>query len=384
MLPHAEVKSSVTDWLPLFATYRIVLVRDDEVVQGMLHPEIGANHPAVRRALEEWPGKHFLQETPGGTEVTLVRRLRGPGRERWWLHGLLFLLTALTTTLAGAMFLGRTPLGAVVLPLGPLGIPVPVQVFPRELLPGLLFSVPLLTILLGHELGHYLVARRHGMDVSPPFFIPSPHWINLIGTFGAFIRLRSPIINRVMLLDVGAAGPVASFALSIPVAAVGLYLSRTIQLPETVVLSPFAVLFGGFPIWLGDSLLFRGLAALLVPAEGVVILHPLAFAGWLGLFVTALNLFPLSQLDGGHILYALLGKWQRYFGLAFLGLLLALGVAWWGWWVWAGLILVIGRGRIGHPAVFDPRFPVVGPRRWLGWLCVAIFVLTFVAVPIQI
>jgi hypothetical protein len=145
----------------------------------------------------------------------------------------------------------------------------------------------------------------------------------------------------------------------------------------------YVVQFGAQPIWLGDSLLVHSLAWLFAPAPGLLVLSPLAWAGWLGLFVTALNLFPLSQLDGGHILYALSGRAQQRIGLAFLALLVVLGWWWWGWWFWAAVILLIGRGRIHHPAVFDPVFPVDGVRRRLGWACVAIFILTFVPFPLR-
>lgn len=377
------VKAAVAEWLSLFSDYRAVVVRGDEVVQGMLHPGLSPTGPEVRGALGAWPGMHFLHHSENGVRVTLVRPISRPTRERWWLHAVLALATLLTTTIAGAYFLGRDPLLLAAIPVGPWSAPIPVHVFPGELLPGLAFSVPLLVILLGHELGHYLVARRYGMDVSPPYFIPSPNWINLIGTFGAFIRLRSPIVNRVVLLDVGAGGPLASFALSIPMVLVGIAWSRPLGLLPQTPPAPYAVLFGGQAIWLGDSLLFHLLARLGGAGEGVTLLHPVAFAGWLGLFVTALNLFPLSQLDGGHILYALFGRGQRYFGLAFLVLLVVLGFAWWGWWFWAAMILVLGRGTIRHPTVFDPTQPVTGARRWIGWACIVIFLLTFIAIPLQ-
>lgn len=374
----------MSHWIQLFATYRVVTVRNDEVVQGVLHPGIDADHPAVQETLADWEGRHFVKRTPAGTEVTLVRRVAPQPRERWWLHALLLALTAFTTMAAGAVFLGYEPFLSVWLPFGSLRLPIPVGITLGELLPGWIFSLPLLTILLGHELGHYLVAKRHGMDVSPPYFIPSPIlWLNFIGTFGAFIRLRSPIMNRAMLLDVGAGGPLASFVLSIPAVLIGLRWSRVVQLGVEQAPTPFAILIGSQPVWLGNSLLFDGLAWLAGGGEGVLLLHPLAFAGWLGLFVTALNLFPLAQLDGGHILYALIGRWQRYAGVAFLGLLLALGLLWPGWWFWAVLILLLGRGSIRHPSVWDPEYPVEGKRRWVGWFCVAIFVLTFVAVPLQ-
>jgi membrane-associated protease RseP (regulator of RpoE activity) len=374
----------VTDWLSLFAVYRTVVIRNDEIVQGVLHPGLSPEDPIVRTVLEKWEGTHFVYPTVDGTEITLVRPIATLPPERWWIHVLLGLATFLTTTAAGAYFLGRNPFVMTFLPAGPIAFPLPVRILPAELLPGLAFSVPLLIVLLGHEMGHYLTARRHGMNVSPPYFIPSPHWINVIGTFGAFIRLRSAVVNRMVLLDVGMAGPLVSFALSIPLAAIGLTMSRV--MPDLAGQAPgrYAVLFGGQPIWLGDSLLFSGLDRIFAGDGGFLILHPLAFAGWLGLFVTALNLFPLAQLDGGHILYALVGERQRYFGVMFLAALIGLGFSWWGWWLWAGLILVLGRGSIRHPSVFDPEIPVLGVRRLIGWSCVVIFILTFVAIPIRL
>jgi len=373
----------VTDWLNLFAVYRTVVIRNDEIVQGVLHPELGPDHPLVRSVLDQWKGTHFVYPTEDGTEVTFVRPIAEARPERWWLHVLLGLATFLTTTAAGAHFVGRTPFETVDLPVGPFALPLPIRVFPADLLPGLTFSLPLLIILFAHEMGHYLVARRNGMNVSPPYFIPAPHWINVIGTFGAFIRLRSVVMNRRVLLDVGMAGPYASFLLSIPVAMIGLALSD--PLPQLLSDAParYVVLFGSQPIWLGNSLLFGFLDWVMAGDGGFLVLHPLAFAGWIGLFVTALNLFPLAQLDGGHILFALLGEKQRYFGYAFLALLLGLGFYWWGWWLWAGLILVLGRGSISHPSVFDPEVPVVRERRLPGWFCVLMFILTFVAIPIR-
>jgi membrane-associated protease RseP (regulator of RpoE activity) len=374
----------VTDWLSLFAVYRTVVIRNDEIVQGVLHPELGPDHPIVRSVLEKWEGTHFVYPTEDGMEITLVRPIAQRPPERWWLHFLLAVGTILTTTIAGAYFAGREPLEIAFMPIGPLGLPLPIRLRAVELLPGLAFSLPLFGILLGHEMGHYLVARRNGMAVSPPYFIPAPHWLNVIGTFGAFIRLRSAVINRRILLDVGMAGPLASFLLSITVALLGLAWSN--PLPEMVREAPsrYVVLFGSQPIWLGDSLFFALLDAMVAGGGSFLVLHPLAFAAWLGFFVTALNLFPLAQLDGGHILYALLGARQRYLGMAFLVVLLALGFSWWGWWLWAGLILILGRGSIRHPSVFDPEVPVTGRRRLLGWCCVLIFILTFIPIPIRL
>jgi hypothetical protein len=377
------VKVTMDELLSLFAEARTVVIRGDEIVQGILPEELDAEDPEVQRILNVWGGTHFLHHTAEGTEVTLVRPHGAAPKERWWLHVVLGLSTLLTTTIAGAYFLDRAPLALQWVDLGAFWLPIPVGLNLSELPIGLLFSIPLMTILLGHELGHYLVARRRGMNVSPPYFIPAPNWINFIGTFGAFIRLRSVVINRTVLLDVGAGGPIASFLLSIPVALLGLAWSQAYPVSPQDPAAPYMVIFAGQRIWLGDSLLFGVLRDLSMPGEGVLLLHPLAFAGWLGLFVTALNLVPLAQLDGGHILYALVGKAQRYFGLAFLALLLVLGRQWWGWWLWVAMILLIGRGSIRHPSVFDPEPPVSATRRFVGWFCIAIFVVTFMRLPLQ-
>ena len=375
----------VADWVNVFATYRVVPLRREEIVQGVLLPGLAADAPPVVLLLERWPGASYVRETPFGTEVTLLRRTVPPTRERWWLHALLFVLTLLSTTLSGALFAGRDAILWLELPLGPWVVPVPGGIVPAQLVPGLWFSVPLLGVLLAHELGHYLVARRRGMDVSPPYFIPAPFPLNLIGTFGAFIRLRSPMINRALLLDVGAAGPLASFVLSLPLAAVGLRLSGV---SESVYDTPtrFLVPVGthdALPV--GGSLAFHALAWAFAPGGGTLVLHPLALAAWLGLFVTALNLFPLSQLDGGHVLFALAGpRLQRLAALAFLATLLLLGFLWMGWWVWAVLVLLVGRGSVAHPPVFDPAYPLSPARRRIAWACIAMLALSFVPVPFAI
>jgi membrane-associated protease RseP (regulator of RpoE activity) len=230
-------------------------------------------------------------------------------------------------------------------------------------------------------MGHYLTARRLGLDVSPPYFNPAPVPLNLIGTFGAFIRLRSPMINRALLLDVGAAGPLAGFGLSQPLAVAGLRLSRVDEFvydTSTRFLVPVGTR-DALPV--GGSLVFEALAAVFAPGAGTVVLHPLALAAWLGFFVTALNLFPLSQLDGGHVLFALAGRRQRLAARAFLASLLLLGLKWPGWWLWAGLVLVVGRGGVAHPPVFDPHYPLSPARRAVGWACIAMLVLTFVPLP---
>lgn len=371
-------------WSEVFLHYRVALLRSDEVVTGSLLAGLDPDAEPARSALRSWKGKRYVHRTPRGTELTLVRRIGPPRRERWWLHGLLFALTLATVTESGAVLAGHSALRLAPVSWGGLALRVPVGVIVDAVPAGLAFSVPLLAILLAHEMGHYLAGLWHRMDVSPPFFVPVPYWINLIGTFGAFIRLRSTILNRTVLLDVGAAGPLAGFVVALPAAVLGMAWSQAAAVPTGGAPAPFAIVFGGWPVWVGGSLLFRWLAAAVGPGGGVVLLHPLAFAGWLGCFVTALNLFPLSQLDGGHVLYALGERRQQWAAWLFLAALAALGFRWYGWWIWAGVILLLGRGRVRHPGVWDPALPLSPARRVAAWGCVLLFALTFVPIPFQL
>ncbi len=203
---------------------------------------------------------------------------------------------------------------------------------------------------------------------------------------GAFIRLKGPIVRRTVLFDVGSAGPLASFALSVPVLGLGLTLSETVP-GRASIATPFVIHFAGQPVGLGNGLVTHLLATVFgpgPPGESLIFLHPLALVGWLGLFVTTLNLLPLGQLDGGHILYALLPKYQGKAARLFMVALFPLGFLWWGWWAWALLIVVLHRGRIDHPAVVQPEESIGPARRTLGWLLVVIFFLTFVPVPLNI
>jgi membrane-associated protease RseP (regulator of RpoE activity) len=191
------------------------------------------------------------------------------------------------------------------------------------------------------------------------------------------------MLHRRMLMDVGAAGPLAGLVLALPVAAVGIALSRpAVLLPGLPGRNLFPFL--GIPLQLGDSLLWMALRAVFAPGAEVLILHPMAVAGWVGLFFTAMNLLPVAQLDGGHIVYALFGA-RRQLAVAtlFFASLLALGWWWPGWWFWAVLVLLIGRGRLSHPPVLDPRLPLTSGQRVAGWVCVVFFVLAFVPVPVS-
>lgn len=273
------------------------------------------------------------------------------------VHLILFVATLATTTIAGA-----------------LNANVPWEELDERWAAGLPFSLSLMGILLCHEMGHYLCARAHGVRATLPFFLPAPPWPFLIGTFGAFIRLRSLPPSRRALFDVGAAGPWAGFLVALPVAWVGLELSEIQRVPPT---------FAG--LYFGDSLLFKGLSWLVVgpvPYGFDVFLHPVGMAGWFGLFVTGLNLLPIGQLDGGHVIYALFGRGHRYVARGFLLTLLALGfLGWAGWFLWAILVTVAG---IDHPPTTDRETPLDPRRRVAAWATLALFVVTLVPVPIAI
>jgi membrane-associated protease RseP (regulator of RpoE activity) len=309
-----------------------------------------------------------------------------PVKSRWGLNLVLLVLTLFTTMMAGALLRGVDPLDTAFVPMGGAWFPVPTTVDWQAMVLGAPFALALLGILLVHEMGHYLAARRHRVRVTLPFFIPFPAYFSLVGTLGAFIRLKGPIMSRSVLFDIGAAGPLASFVVSIPVVFIGLALSGPVP-GEAAPMTPFLIHFAGEAIGIGDGLLFRSAAVLFFGDEvgtRPILLHPLAFAGWLGLFVTALNLLPFGQLDGGHILFSVMGRAQRHVGRLFLLCLIPLGMLWWGWWFWGGAVLFLSRGRIEHPPVLGGLRPLGRHRRALAWMTFAIFLLTFAPVPVAL
>lgn len=272
-----------------------------------------------------------------------------------WLHIFLFLCTVLTTTVAGAMQNGIDPLSN-----------------PWEIYSGLPFAVTLITILLVHEMGHYLMSRYHGVKATLPYFIPAP---SFIGTFGAFIKMNSPPPDRRSLFDVAAAGPLAGLVLAIPAVIIGLRLST---------IYPVDAAGGGLA--LGSSLLLSFLSQITVgflPDEVNIVMHPIGFAGWIGLLVTAMNLLPVGQLDGGHVIYALFGERYIWVSRVALVAILLLGLLrlWDGWLIWAILLIFMG---LRHPPPLDPYTPLDPKRKFMGWLMLAILAVTFIPTPFSI
>lgn len=264
----------------------------------------------------------------------------------------LFCATVVTTTIAGA-----------------LNANVPMSQLASRWEAGLPFSITLMSILLIHEMGHYVLAWIHRVPATLPFFLPAPPY--LVGTFGAFIRMKSSPRTRRALFDVGAAGPWAGFVIALPAAAWGLWLSEL----ERIVPGMSGVYFG-------DSLIFRLLSFWIVgpiPTGFDVILHPVAMAAWFGLFVTSLNLLPIGQLDGGHVVYSLFGHRHRIVARISLAAILGLGfLGWFGWFFWAVLVVTIG---LDHPPTEDRATPLEGKRRVFAWATLGLFFLTIVPVP---
>jgi membrane-associated protease RseP (regulator of RpoE activity) len=304
---------------------------------------------------------------PVGPSEGAFQWLPRPYRPRWWLHILLFVLTFASTTIIGGLFWGSLPPEAARFGLGHLFAD------PLFYVTGLKFSIPLLTILMCHEMGHYVAAKRHGLTATPPFFIPFPIPILGIGTLGAVIRIKDPIANKRQLLDVGAAGPIAGFAALLPFLAYGIAASEVGEKIE-----------GGGYIQFAEPLIYRIFEAVLhpgIPDTLVLWIHPTGVAAWFGIFITLLNLLPLAQLDGGHITYALFGSWQRRVAWPLLGVLAVLGFIWPGWWLWVLIALIM---KPVHPRIWDEDVPLDPRRRMIGWLAILIFILCFAVEPIRI
>ena len=283
----------------------------------------------------------------------------------------LFLLTVITTLAVGSEFAtsyarNQEPFSGNQNPFAVMLVPLQ---HPHLLLAGIPFSFTLLTILMAHELGHFFACRFYGIDVSYPFFLPAP---TLFGTFGAFLRIRAPITTRRALFDIGIAGPVAGFVLAVPTMAYAIATSKIVPGAQ----ENAAILFGNPP-------LMRLFFALFHPGINAasVLLSPVGRAAWVGLFATALNLLPIWQLDGGHIVYSLASKAHQRISLVFALGLVALGMACWqGWIVW-GVLLIILSLRFKHPALIDQWEPLDLQRRIWSVGALLMFVLSFTPWP---
>ncbi|MCY3985903.1 MAG: site-2 protease family protein [Candidatus Dadabacteria bacterium] len=271
---------------------------------------------------------------------------------------------------------------------------------------GILFSLSLIAILGGHEMGHYLYGRKYGVSITLPWFIPAPPFLSPIGTFGAFIRIKSQIRSRKELFDIGVAGPIAGIVVALPVLFVGLLFSDVVALDSERISEMQTAMS------LGNSIVFSFFSKMALGpiAEGYeIILHPLAFAGWIGLFVTVLNLMPAGQLDGGHIIYSVFpAEWHRIVSSVTVVSLVIMGVGtaplldladylglgvldtipewlvfegWAGWLFWAILLVVIGTS---HPPTLLDDAGIGAGRKALALFSLLVFVSCFTPVPVSI
>jgi hypothetical protein len=383
-MPGIPSRPVVNELLPHFSAWRVMRAGSREVVDAILAPSAQGPTPALAAALDRWPGKWYWLDD-ARTRLVLVRPLVDR-RPNWLLHGALMLITVLCTLGAGAILAGGyvPHYGRGIAGVFTSAFQFFLSVAEGDwyyLLIGWSFAVPLLAILLIHELGHYFAARRYAIDTSPPYFLPVPPTFSPIGSLGAFIRLRSPVLDRRQLLDVGAAGPLAGFVVAVLVLIWGYSISD--RIPIVVGSAPSYVTIAGQPIFLGESLLTAYMRDWLLPGTGAVHLSLPAFAGWVGVFITGLNLIPLSQFDGGHILYGMIGRRQSQVALLAVAALLFLAQTSPNWYVWVILAFVVGGGRLSHPEVLMAARPIPRSRWWIGLACLVVFALTFIPHPFR-
>lgn len=286
----------------------------------------------------------------------------------WWVNVCCLIATLITTTLFGSALVtcfrsGRQLDPDLIWPAYGRFIHADPRIWS-----GLEFSAPLLLILLAHEFGHYLECRYWRVEATLPFFLPSP---SLFGTFGAFIRITTPIFTRCSLFDIGIMGPLAGFVVLAPFLIVGIAMSHA--LPHA---PPSPFIFGSpMAVQLLENVFFPH-----VPANQIT-LHPMAMAAWAGLLATAINLLPVGQLDGGHIVYAVFGpRLHRYVSNAFVLILAVLGFWYWTWWIWAVVLFFFGRR---HPLVYD-RDPLPSSRWLLLAVVSVVFLLSFSVIPVRV
>jgi len=323
-------------------------------VKGRIFPPVEKNVEEIKDFFSHTEYTPLFREEDGLHTIQFGIYRKTETKPRYWLNITLFIATILSTVLAGSLNSGGNPFANL-----------------SDLLMGIPFSVSIMAILTCHELGHYFVSRREGMMTSLPYFIPMP--LHFIGTFGAIIRMKSIVPSRKALLKVGMAGPVAGFLIALPISILGIYLSDVRIAPETEGI-----------LKLGDSLLFWIFARLIhtdIPQGYDLFLHPVAFAGWLGLFVTSMNLIPIGQLDGGHVTFSLFLKKRRYLYIPIFAGIIGLGMLWLGWYIWLLLAAFIARR---DPVIQDTVTPLTTRQRIYSVIPLVILVLTFVPQPFVI
>jgi membrane-associated protease RseP (regulator of RpoE activity) len=342
-----------------------VLETPDRVVsfRGQLLRDAESAYAILRERFWTLGYTPFLRQQGDSQVVVAQQGVIVPRSTRAWVNVALFAATLLATLLTGAFneVAGMAPTPESIVPM--------MLRQPTLILKGLPFSLSLMSILLAHEMGHYLIGRRYNAPVSLPYFIPMPI-VGLFGTMGAVIVQRAPFQDRKSLFDIGVAGPLAGLVIALPLLVFGLATSTVAPI------QPGGLLEGNSILYLVIKYLVFGK---ILPGNGVdVYLNPIAWAAWGGLLVTSLNLLPIGQLDGGHILYSLLGRRAWPVAMVLVALLVVMGFFWQGWFVWAILVLVFG---VRHPAPLNDLTPMGFRRTILGIGVLVLFVLTFTPIP---
>ncbi|OQX92798.1 MAG: hypothetical protein B6D58_01040 [candidate division Zixibacteria bacterium 4484_95] len=333
---------------------------EEIILRGAFNNPFGITETQLLKLISYLPGKPEIVSLQPKVVIRIQMSGKVGVKKIPWLNIILFVLTLISTIIVGASYDG----------VDFISKPEMFWQNPLKIITaGIPFSFSLLAILLFHEFGHYIASRRHGVNVSLPYFLPFP---NIIGTLGAVIRSKSPFITRKQLFDVGAAGPLSGIVVAIPIVIWGLAHPRFI--PETTDITGL--------ITLGDSLLFSFINIIVQPPtpDGyMAVLHPVAFAGWVGFLVTMLNLMPIGQLDGGHILYAMFGKTQHKIARLSFFVLLALSFLWLGWIFWGLFCLILIRAN--HPPTVMDDIPLDRKRMLIGYICIIVFILCFMPTP---
>lgn len=323
-------------------------------VRGRLFEPVDRTVRDIKEYFSQTDYTPIFSHDGGKHLVTFGVFKRSAHKPKYWLNILLFAATIITTLVAGSLNSGGNPFANL-----------------NDVWLGIPFSFSLMAILTCHELGHYFVSKREGMVTTLPYFIPAPHFL---GTFGAVIRMKSIVPTRSSLLRVGMAGPLAGFAVALPLTIIGIALSTVQPAPEGT----------GF-LKLGDSFLFSLLARVIhpgIPQGSDLFLHPMAFAGWIGFLITSMNLIPIGQLDGGHVAFSIF-LWKRKIAYIpiFIALILLGVFFWFGWIFWGLLAFFIARR---DPMVQDTITPLSAQEKFAAVLPLAVLVLTFIPQPFTI
>ncbi|RME87165.1 MAG: site-2 protease family protein [Anaerolineae bacterium] len=384
MFPEIEILTSLV--ARVFRIHDVTLGDDEQRLIARYHGQLlyedsAAAYDLLADALKPYNITPLFRIERGVQTIYLVPGVVRPKPANPWVSLGLFILTLLSVLLTGALYAYQGPATGL-------------KGLLANLWRGWPFAVSLLGILTAHEFGHYLTGRYHKTTVTLPYFIPLP--FSLLGTMGAFIQMKEPPKNRRVLFDIGIAGPLAGLVVAIPVLLLGLSLSSLGPIEGAGILEGNSILyllakFAIFGKWLPQPTSFHGLPPLLYwvryfftglpfPGGGLdVQLHPVALAGWAGLLVTALNLIPAGQLDGGHIIHVVLGRRAHKLFPFILLILMVMGMFWAGWWLWAVLLFFLGR-TAAEP--LDQITPLDPRRRALAIVMLVIFILVFVPVPL--